>query len=162
MPSCRNIENYSTEVHRGGRFEPVKLAGEPVSSPSKPPSLKSAPRPLPVRHSLLTLVGRNRPWTEISFPHKSPLVRAYGSRAQGHGFSNLLTRQRSSLSCERGHAASLLTPRSKKKRSQFYEHLIVSLQYNGGFLPFIILLTLFNYHHWGTRLNPISTFRPGS
>ena len=30
---------------------------------------------------------------------------------------------------------------------------IISVQYNGGFLPDIILLTQGYYHHWGTRLN---------
>ena len=31
---------------------------------------------------------------------------------------------------------------------------IISAQYNGGFLPDIILLTLcIGYNHWGTRLN---------
>ena len=29
----------------------------------------------------------------------------------------------------------------------------ISVQYNGGFLPDIILLTQGYYHHWGTRLN---------
>ena len=29
----------------------------------------------------------------------------------------------------------------------------VSVQYNGGLLPDIILLTHGYYHHWGTRLN---------
>ena len=28
----------------------------------------------------------------------------------------------------------------------------ISVQYNGGFIPDIILLTP-GYHHWGTRLN---------
>ena len=32
----------------------------------------------------------------------------------------------------------------------------ISLQYNGGFLPdIIILLTQGYYHYWGTRLNTI-------
>ena len=30
----------------------------------------------------------------------------------------------------------------------------ISAQYNGGFLPDIILLTK-GYYHWGTRLNTI-------
>ena len=30
--------------------------------------------------------------------------------------------------------------------------IIISVQYNGGFLPDIILLTQ-GYYHWGTRLN---------
>ena len=34
----------------------------------------------------------------------------------------------------------------------------VSLQYNGGFLPDIILLTLRYYHHRGTRLNAMKRF----
>ena len=29
---------------------------------------------------------------------------------------------------------------------------IISVQYNGGFLPDIVLLTQ-GYYHWGTRLN---------
>ena len=31
----------------------------------------------------------------------------------------------------------------------------ISVQYNGGFLPDIILLTQ-GYYHWGTRLNIMS------
>ena len=34
----------------------------------------------------------------------------------------------------------------------------VSIQYNGGFLPDIILLTLCYYHYWGTRLNAMKCF----
>ena len=30
---------------------------------------------------------------------------------------------------------------------------VISVQYNGGFLPDIILLTTQGYYHWGTRLN---------
>ena len=33
----------------------------------------------------------------------------------------------------------------------------VSVQYNGGLLPDIILLTQC-YHHWGTRLNAMKRF----
>ena len=29
----------------------------------------------------------------------------------------------------------------------------ISVKYNGGFLPDIILLTQGYYHYWGTRLN---------
>ena len=35
--------------------------------------------------------------------------------------------------------------------------IISSVQYNGGFLPDIILLTQC-YYHWGTRLNAIRGF----
>ena len=33
----------------------------------------------------------------------------------------------------------------------------ISVQYNGGFLPDIIMLTQ-GYYHWGTRLIPCSGF----
>ena len=34
----------------------------------------------------------------------------------------------------------------------------VSVQYNGGFLPGILLLTQCSYHHRGTRLNAMKRF----
>ena len=39
-----------------------------------------------------------------------------------------------------------------------YLHIVnVSVQYDGGFFPDIILLTLC-YYHWGTRLNAMKSF----
>ena len=61
--SCRSMQYYTmdTEVHGSGGLEPVKLAREPTSSRPKPSlSLKNAPRILPVRRSLLALVGRKQ------------------------------------------------------------------------------------------------------
>ena len=59
--SCRNKETSKTEVHGGGDLELVKLAREPASSRSKLcASLENAPRILPVRRSLLALVGRKQ------------------------------------------------------------------------------------------------------
>ena len=34
------------------------------------------------------------------------------------------------------------------------DYNIISVQYNGGFLPYIILLTQ-GYYYWGTRLNTL-------
>ena len=76
-------------------FEVVKPAREPASNCPKPyASLKNSPRILPVRRSLLALVGRNRPWSEISFSLRNLPVRAIESRAQG--FNTFMTRRRSS------------------------------------------------------------------
>ena len=35
----------------------------------------------------------------------------------------------------------------------------ISVQYNSGFLPGIILLTQGYYHHWGARLNTMQWLR---
>ena len=37
------------------------------------------------------------------------------------------------------------------------DYVITSVQYNGGFLPDVILLTLC-YYHWGTRSNAMKFF----
>ena len=74
----------------------MKPAREPASSRPKPcASLKNASRILPVRHSLLALVGRKQTVViDQSFSLRNFPVRAFDSRAQG--FSFLLARQRSS------------------------------------------------------------------
>ena len=93
--SCRNKENCHIEVHGGEGLELVKPAREPAFSRSKScASLKNAPGILSVRRSLLALIGRNRPCSEISLPLRNLPVRAFDSRAQG--FSTLLARRRSS------------------------------------------------------------------
>ena len=57
---------------------------------------KRAPRILPVHRPFPCWLSseENRPWSETNFLLRGPLVRAFGSRAQG--FSTLLARQRSS------------------------------------------------------------------
>ena len=42
--------------------------------------------------------------------------------------------------------------------SGFNMAINVDVQYNGGFLPDIMLLTLCYYHYWGTRLNAMKRF----
>ena len=56
-----NKEKCSTEVHGEGGLELVKLARKPISSRPQPfASMKNAPKILPVRRSLLALVGRKQ------------------------------------------------------------------------------------------------------
>ena len=45
-----------------------------------------------------------------------------------------------------------------------YRHgdYVVSEQYEGGFLPDVIMLTRYHYYHWGTQLYPMKRFRPYS
>ena len=73
----------------------MKPAREPTSNHPKPSvSLKNALRILPVRRSFLTLVGRNRPWSEISFSLRNLPVRGFDSYALG--FNTPLAYRRSS------------------------------------------------------------------
>ena len=64
LKATRHAEKYNlwnTEVYGDGGFELVKPARESASSRPKPcASLKIAPRVLPVRRSLLVLVGRKQ------------------------------------------------------------------------------------------------------
>ena len=72
--SCRNKENCNTEVDGGGGLELVKLAREPASRRSKSGAfLKNGPKVLPVRRSLLVLVGRKSTVARDQlFPQKPP------------------------------------------------------------------------------------------
>ena len=73
----------------------MKPARTPASSRPKPyASVKNAPIILSVRRSLLALVERKQRWSEVSFPLKNLLVRAFDFRAQR--FCSPLARQRSS------------------------------------------------------------------
>ena len=80
--SCKNKENWNTVVHGDGGLELGKPARESASSRPKPcASLKNALRVLPVRRSLLTLVGRKT--TAVihqRFPQKPPGLRLWFSR----------------------------------------------------------------------------------
>ena len=59
--SFKNKGNWNSEVHGGGGLELVIPAREPASSRPKPcASLKNAQRILPVRRSLVALVGRKQ------------------------------------------------------------------------------------------------------
>ena len=80
--SCRKKESWNTEVHGGGGVELVKPAREPASSLPKPcASLKNAPPILPVRCSLLALVGRKQTVVRDQlFPQKPPVSRLWFSR----------------------------------------------------------------------------------
>ena len=68
--SCRNKECLSTEVHGRGGLEPLKLAREPASNSVQ---CHVHSRILTIRRSLLALVGRNKPLSEVSFPLRSCL-----------------------------------------------------------------------------------------
>ena len=72
--SHRNKENWNTEVHGGGGLGLVKPARGPASSRLKPcASLKNASRILPVRRSLVALVGRKQTVVRDQlFPQKPP------------------------------------------------------------------------------------------
>ena len=86
--SCISKENCNTQVHGCGGLDLVKPARESASSRPKPcASLNNALPILPVRRSLLALVGRKH------FSLRNLLVRAFDSRAQR--FSPPLARRRS-------------------------------------------------------------------
>ena len=81
LMSCRNKENCSSVAHGGGGLELVKLVREAASSRRKPcASLKNAPGILPVRRSLLALVGRKQTVVRDSLLPQNPPVRAFDSR----------------------------------------------------------------------------------
>ena len=97
--SCKNKENCGTEVQGDRGLELVKPTREPASGHPHPrASLKNAPGILPVRRSLLALVGRKQTVVRNQLSplqQKPSAVRAAcGSRAQG--FSPPLTRRPSS------------------------------------------------------------------
>ena len=75
--SCRNEGKENTDVGGGGDLRLVKPAREPASSrPKSRASLKNAPRVLPVRRSLLALVGRKQTVVRNQhFPPKPPRSR---------------------------------------------------------------------------------------
>ena len=73
----------------------MKPAREPASSCPKPcASLKNPPKSCTFAASCRHSHEEKRPWSEIRFPLRNYLVRAFDSRAQG--FSTLPARQRSS------------------------------------------------------------------
>ena len=86
--SCGNKEKCDTAVHGGGSLKLVKLTREPSSiHPKTCASLKNSSRTLPVRRSLLILVGRKQTgWCQRStFPSEpsrfAPLILAHRGSA---------------------------------------------------------------------------------
>ena len=80
----KNTENYNTEVHDDGGLELVKPVHEASPIRSKPcGALKNAPGILPIRRSLLAVVGRKNKVVQDQFlPHKPPGSRLCFSHAR--------------------------------------------------------------------------------
>ena len=83
VTSYKNKEKCNTEVHGGGDLSWYSWR-EPAPSRAKPDVIpkNNAPGSLSVSRALLTLVERNRPWSEFSFLLRNVPVCAFDSSAQ--------------------------------------------------------------------------------